>query len=339
MVGGYDLKNVIAVVVGIVFCLLLILTVEAALHALYKQEELMDMKYADEYFFIDSHGITRAIPGGQYQTSSTSKKTGKKIYDVTYSIDKIGRRHTPVVLEKPRNNFLLFFGGSFTFGEGLEDNETIPYYSFQHTDDYMPYNYGFHGHSAAEMLIKLSTNTIPDEIKQKKGVLIYTFIDAHVIRVTGSMRVVTTWGRNRPYFYFDSEGRVVNGGDFESGRPVTQFVYEILSKSKMLEMINIDIPLKVTMEHVHLLTSIIDEARHSYNAQFPESRFYVLIYPGAQYVGMLKQSLEEKSIDYLDYSKLFSQTDPKYSLAYEDLHPSAYANQVMARKIVSDLGI
>jgi hypothetical protein len=332
-------KNLLAVFFGILLCVLLLLLAEIVLHIFWSKQDPVEWTYAADYFFIDPHGITKAIPDGQYKSSSTVKKTGKTIYDVTYSIDGFSRRITPEDKGDKNNKFLLFFGGSFTFGEGLEDNETIPYFTGQYSKGYTPVNYGFHGHSAAEMLIKLKTGTIAEEIAQDRGTLIYIFMDAHIIRVVGSMRIVTTWGNNRPYFFLDEDDVLHRDGDFESGRPGLMLLYRLLSRSKILELINFDLPDSMGDRHFRLFTRIVEETLRSYRKQFPESDFYLLIYPGSQYAPVLKSFLDKSNIPYLDYSKLFNRSDPKYFISSEDLHPNAYSNQIVAQKIVEDLGL
>src|SRR5215469_173129 len=52
----------------------------------------------------------------------------RKLYDVFYKIDSMGRRITPLDDKQPRSKFLLFFGCSNTFGDGLKERQTIPYY-------------------------------------------------------------------------------------------------------------------------------------------------------------------------------------------------------------------
>ncbi len=53
----------------------------------------------------------------------------KLIYEVTYNIDGNGLRESqdPISSNFP-DGCVLFFGGSFTFGEGVNDNETLPFH-------------------------------------------------------------------------------------------------------------------------------------------------------------------------------------------------------------------
>jgi hypothetical protein len=55
---------------------------------------------------------------------------GEMVYDVNYSIGQDGFRITPEYESgAPSNNGINFLGDSFTFGEGLQDDETMAYYT------------------------------------------------------------------------------------------------------------------------------------------------------------------------------------------------------------------
>jgi hypothetical protein len=62
---------------------------------------------------------------------------GEIVYNVTYSIDRYSRRATP----SSGTKHLILFGGSYTFGTGLEDDEVLS--SFLSDGDYSVYNYAF----------------------------------------------------------------------------------------------------------------------------------------------------------------------------------------------------
>jgi hypothetical protein len=58
---------------------------------------------------------------------------GEVIFDVQYSFDDLYRRIVPWQPANDVDKFIVFFGGSQTFGEGLNDEETIPrWYSRLH---------------------------------------------------------------------------------------------------------------------------------------------------------------------------------------------------------------
>jgi hypothetical protein len=96
------------------------------------------------------------------QGAHSSKKihSGGIIYDVVYTIsldrhrvipsNRIVSSHEPSLT--PRINF---FGGSYMFGEGLNDNETLPYFFSKYTSSYKLINHGFHGYGAHNALFVL----------------------------------------------------------------------------------------------------------------------------------------------------------------------------------------
>lgn len=68
----------------------------------------------------------------------------EEIYDVTYTIGADGFRVTPDV-QTQREGRVNFFGGSFTFGDGLEDRDTLPYHFGQLRPEVAVKNFGISG--------------------------------------------------------------------------------------------------------------------------------------------------------------------------------------------------
>ena len=281
-------------------CLLLIVLAEGIL----RLSNLTDPKgkrnikkvYAKEYTQMDSTGSVRPRGKGMYESRKYWKEDQRVIYDVTYTIDEHKRRMTPFKDTSNTDKFAIFFGGSFTFGEGVEDNQTLPYYFGVFTEKYHPYNYGFHGHGPTEMLAKLETMDLPKEVSEKKGVLIYSFIDNHVKRTVGSMFFVTDWGWHKPYYYLTSNDEIIRQGSFLTGRPLLTRLYRLLGKSKILRYFEVDFPLQIGQEQLRLVFRVIEESRMLFLKQFPGSQFYVLIWPrtNANYDKQLQSFLELK---------------------------------------------
>jgi hypothetical protein len=57
---------------------------------------------------------------------SVAKVGDRLIYEVDYTTDKFSRRVTPWHGSSQADKFALFFGCSFTFGQGVKDDETLP---------------------------------------------------------------------------------------------------------------------------------------------------------------------------------------------------------------------
>jgi len=81
-------------------------------------------EHAQAFFQRDAWLGYRLAPNSRVVAS---RKKGEEIlYEVVYSIDAEGRRDTPTAHLQPDPQFMLFFGGSYTFGEGVNDDETMP---------------------------------------------------------------------------------------------------------------------------------------------------------------------------------------------------------------------
>jgi hypothetical protein len=272
------------------------------------------------------------------QVSEIKKKDGETVYNAIYTIDEYGRRVTPVKGLEHRSNFILFFVCSFTFGTGVNDDETMPFYVAQLASHYMPYNYGVGAYGPQHMLARLQSSEITKEINETRGMLIYTFIDTHVNRAIGTMNIHINRGDKMPFYTIDSNDRLVRKGNFVSGRPGLSFVYDVLNKSQIIKYIGVNFP-RIRDDHIRIVARIIEESRNTFRDKFDSDDFYVLFYPGStQYAKRIIPYLENVGIKYLDYSDLTNLRTRKFKII-GDGHPTARAHMTVAEKVVEDIGM
>jgi len=275
------------------------------------------------------------------QVSAIKKFNGKVVYDVTYSIDGYSRRITPVKNPEIRSTFILFFGGSYTLGEGTNDNETIPFYVSEFAPNYRPYNYGFRGYGPQQMLAKLQSYEIIKEVEVNGGhaILVYVFQNSHINRAIGSM-YTSGWTHQMPYYLIDSNDNLIRKGSFESGRPVVTFLYRLARSSELVKYSGITFP-RIREEHIRITARIIEESRNTFREKFHSDDFYVLIHPGSGFRGRrLIPYFESAGIKYLDYSNLIDRTKKKFRLQEGDgSHPTALSHKIVAERLVKDIGI
>ncbi len=262
------------------------------------------------------------------------------IYEVVYTIDDRQRRVTPVEDPQERDKFLLFFGGSFTFGEGVNDDETLPFHVAQLAPDYRPYNYGLSGYGPQQMLAKLQSDELAEEVSETKGILIYTFIDAHVERAIGSMYVYNAWGDRMPYYTTDWRGNLFRRGNFKTGRPLLSALYEVLADSEIAKYYHLNIPGELRPGHYRQAVRIIAVARDTFRAKFNSDDFYVVIHPDeGDYFEDMEPYFQAAGLKILNYDELMK-LDPDQGLAIKgDGHPTGKAHQIVAQHIVADLGL
>jgi hypothetical protein len=270
---------------------------------------------------------------------------GREIFNVTYSTDGYSRRITPFKNAGRAEKFALFFGCSFTFGQGVQDEETLPSCVGQRTPRHRPYNYGVIGYGPQHVLIKLEDSSLRREIEENEGILVYTYLHDHVYRVIGT---VNHHGKERPYYVLDSNGDLQRKGNMVSGRPGLALWYWFIGKSQMAQFFQLGFDSRIEEYDIKRTAKIIIEARNAFSRFFSRSEFYVLLYPNpaSRSAGSLAvrekllMHLEDANVNYLDYSELFDPSDPSQGLRIEgDPHPTPKAYRLVAERLANDLEI
>lgn len=299
--------------IGLVFTVILLLGIKGIFYVLnYYQGKNIQEVYTGKLAQPDK--LLGSKPRPNVKVSGTKQIDGTIIYSVTYTIDEYSRRVTPLENLEQRSKFILFFGDSFTFGEGVNDDETLPFYVSQFTARYKPYNYDFSGYGPEQMLARLEGSDITKEISESDGILIYTFLDHHVNRAIGSMYMYNNFGYADfyPYYVIDDKDRLIREGNFSSGRPISSFFYRMLGASQILQYFQLDFP-RINDDHIKLTARIIEQARNTYRAKFNSDDFYVLFSP--YYSGTLAKRLipyfQNAHIKYLDYSNFLNGSGDK----------------------------
>lgn len=269
---------------------------------------------------------------------------GAPIYDVTYETDDRGRRRTPTPPGPDRRSFLLFFGDSNTFGEGLEQTQTLPYHAGLLAPAVRPYNYGVPGYGPAHLLALARTERLGAEVAEGEGHAVFFLIPAHVARVIGSSKVSTGWGRHFPHYAIGPRGDLVARGDFVHGRPLTTLAYFFWSRSSLARYFDVDLPPSLTAADYRLTAKILAEASRRLARQVRLRGFHVILgqvynEPQRRVIQSLREALAREGVPHLDYARLFDTSDPRYRVSDFDYHNSAEANRLIAARLVADLGI
>ncbi len=258
------------------------------------------------------------------------------VWDVRYSNDGAGRRTTTVPEPAKVTDYAVFFGCSFLFGEGSNDDQTIPSQFAASLPKYHAYNYGVPGYGTQQMLAKLQTGTIADEIDEDTGVVIYVYLEnVHEPRVIGGMQISNSFAWNYPYYDFDDDGQVRRFGNFSSGRPVLSKVYWLLGKSQFVRMMGLNFP-RPHEDHYRLTAAIIEESKKLCQSQLKCKEFLVAAYPRPAAHKRLFGYLQKANIKYLDYSDLFDPDSEELSHV-GDGHPTPKANRIFAQRLAADI--
>lgn len=274
-------------------------------------------------------------PAPEQRTPWKKMVMGNVAYDVVYTIDATSRRVTPSSAENSKE-LVLFFGGSFTFGEGVSDNQTMPHYFGKSADDVAVCNCAAGGYGPQQMLAQLESGRLDDLVRDRTIVAVYTFIDGHLQRAIGSMRVVTTWGGNMPCYQLDQRDNPTHLGSFNQARVIQTSLDRLCSRSQILKYFRLDVPPYTSDSHVHLTARIIEKSAELLERKASRCRFYLLFYPGSKLVRRLGREFEGSSVQVLDYSKLIDRHDPAYRMKF-DGHPPPQLHHTVASQLALDI--
>lgn len=294
-----------------------------------------------QYFVRDN--LLGYKPNPATQIFCESKYKGEVSLSTTYTHDEYGRRLIPDSLSINANRFLLFVGGSYTYGDAINDDQTFPYLIQEKLDNYQAYNYGFSGYGTQNMLALLESDRLENEIKEETGILVYTFLPQHVERVIGSMRVVNSWGPNMPYYTYCEDSTICRKGNFTTGRPMLSRIYRLLGASNIFKLFKISLPLKPNKYGIKLTFDLINRAKEKFLESYPGSKFVVMLYPywtTGKYANCeadIVALLHAHGMETFDYRELFDMSDTKYNLMPANAHPNAQANEKLSDNFVSSI--
>lgn len=306
-------------------------------HKNYSEEADVSKAYSH---LIYPNGIISLEPNIHQRLVKTLSRTGKVIYDVLLETDSVGRRLTPTNPQHKPDRHLIFYGCSYTFGEGVEPNQTLPFYAADATKKYRAYNLGMHGGSILEAWAYTNTLDRLRDIPEKKGAAVYVFFDDHLMRYKGAMKHLGTWGYTRPLVRPDKNGNVHFYGRWDDVRPISSTISQILVKSYFLNLIQFNFP-PIQQKDLEDFVKVVASTREGYWKKFgSENPFIFLFYPSHSltFAPRLKPLLEKAGIQYLDYSpvKLERLSDESMLIPYDN-HPSAVAHKIIGRQIAEDL--
>ena len=255
----------------------------------------------------------------------TSKKSvnHQVIYDVSYTI-KDGLRYTPGSNEKSPN-CVLFFGCSYTFGEGLADTSTLPFYFNRFEDQkYRVINYGFHGYGPHQMLANVE-NRVAADLQGCGGekIAIYSFASFHIERTAGR----ATWDQDGPRYEIinDSLMKVGNFTDWPKK-------LGIISKSHIFKRLYFE--RKSSHYDLARTVEIIKRSNELLLSQNVILYVFFWDYPRLTENDYFLNEMKKNNINILflhDAIPDFGKHRSTFTLNENDVHPNGLANEEIAK--------
>lgn len=293
--------------------------------------------YSTGYYKADD--ILGYAPRQDKVTSSSEYYGSDLIYNVTYTIAPDGLRQAPSAGGHRSDGCVLFFGDSFTFGEGVNDDETMPY-RVGVSSNVAVYNFGFHGYGPHQMLAALEQGLVAKKLRacQPKAA-VYQAIYDHTARAAG----YAFWDRRGPYYKLLPDGSVTFAGHFDDmARPASlkrtlidlfgkSFTYRRFFANRVISQADID-----------LFIGIVAASKETFMTDYPGSTFNVIYWDteqndneAAMINGLRARGIRVHLIS--DILPAYHDDPAAYELSPHDNHPNALAHQLIADYVVTKI--
>jgi len=273
---------------------------------------------------IEGYGY-RPNPGVHSSTKLTS--LDEVIYDVAYTIGMDGYR-ADVDAQKYD---AYIYGGSFTFGEGLNDNETLTHFLYKN-HEIAAKNLGVHGYGLHQALYNLQNGVTSDK---PNGVNIILTAPWHSLRSACK----PNYAKGTPRYTL-----VNNSITLDGVCPGRDFFSRVLGKSNIFKLITLSLvndKNTITNDDLQLYLEII---REIYRVSQDNGAAFVIAYIDAKEERLVGTRWTNESL--FNQMKLISDVvvdvtlseqreslDPQFYIHELDQHPSAKANVLRAELI------
>jgi len=250
------------------------------------------------------------------------------IFDVAYTTDAKGRRVSPAAEGGEGALCVLFFGGSFTFGTGVGDEDTLPWQTSVATGRrHHVHSFSFGGWGPHQMLAALEAGEVERSLDCEPTHAIYVSVNDHIRRVVGR----SPWDPHGPRFVLGEDGRLARDGNFDD-RPSFPGSWPLLGSSRIL---------KILSEHFEpeqadydLFAEVVAASRDRLEARWPDVDFSVLLWDKRwKFDPEYWEGLERRGLRVHYVSQILPdqrENAARYAISPHDGHPNRTANERIA---------
>lgn len=247
------------------------------------------------------------------------------IYDVHYTIDDRGLRLSPP--QDRATHSILFFGGSFTFGEGVSDEQAFPFLVGKLAGGRVEVrNFGFHAYGPHQMLAAIEDGIVEMAVTNEPSAVVYLAIHDHVARVSGRR----LYGKDGPRYELAAQGGVERLGRFRDTE-AEGVLRGQLRKSYLLKRL-LDWSRARRSTDYDLFVEVVVASRDDLLELFPGIEFHTILWATGDRLERVAEPLRQRGIEvHLSEAVIpdLERRRTQYLLA--DGHPNALAHEKIAQ--------
>ena len=276
------------------------------------------------------------------QTRVATKWFGEElVYETRHTHDANGYRIAPPRAEVAASELpaVLFFGGSFTYGEGVNDDETAAFVTGALLgEQYATYNFGVNGYGPQQMLRSAEQGIADAVIRDRPLFVIYQGIADHVSRAAGRAQ----WLAAGPQYELRSEHlRLVKEpiGDRDDSR-----LRRLLETANIVQLMRAR-DWFVPQNDLDVYLEIVDRSRIAFESSYPNAEFHILLWDqagnrltNAMLEGFRARDLRAHLVSEIlpGYRSIADPASP-HRVSQYDPHPGPEAQRSLAEFIVDQI--
>lgn len=250
--------------------------------------------------------------------------------NIVVTIDSLQRRVT--AKNDSAVHHLITLGCSYTFGQGLNDEASIPYLISEQKNEFQVYNYAMAGYGAQHIL-PIFNKPIESEVQPDSGILLYFFIDHHLDRLVRDLFTIK-FNYYTPYYKLGKQGEIINCGLYYQHKPLlTKFVLGLATYPRIFNGIRVIEPFFYKArsdKNYAFLAKIVAASEKAYLEKFPNSKYYVVIFPSEN--NRAKPFFEKEGLNVLDLSQQLN-LDEINGRQKDGYHPNTVGAQSIAKLV------
>ena len=224
---------------------------------------------APQLKFVMGDDLLGLVPRPNSRARHTLVTAGQTNIDAVYTIDENSLRVVSPA-GRPESEPVVFCGCSYTFGEGVEDDENLPSQVARRRPDLRMLNFGFSGYGPHQMLANLESGRLGKICGKPPRVVIYQMIPPHVKRVVGWV----PYRAHAPRYGWQG-GKLCRLGHHDDRRwlaPLQKGLAKSGVYSKLLE------DWIISSADIELTAAVVEQSAAEVAGQFPGCEFHVLFW-------------------------------------------------------------
>jgi hypothetical protein len=254
---------------------------------------------------------------------------GRLIADVTYTIDANGLREIPASVQG-RARKVAFFGCSFMFGHGVENDQTLPYYFVQDSNGaFEGFNFAGEGWGPHQMLREIE-NGFVRRVAGTPDLAIYEVIPDHLRRVAGR----ASW-EDGPKYELCADDEACYSGPYHS--TYYNLFRRWLDRSWTVKYLDDHFASLSRPSDIPLFLAVLKRTRSLLGNN--GTRFVIVLWDQNELASAMMKTLRVNQFDVIALSSVVPEGARKGRLLTQlDRHPSPETNKAIATYLWKNVG-